>query len=488
MGEYLSPGVYVEEVSSGSKPIAGAGTSTGAFVGISEKGPVDEAKLITNWTQFTETFGGFLANSNLAYAVYHFFNEGGTKCFVVRTVKHDGDDLATSTTSTVSLVDGAGDAAIVVNATSPGTWGNGLSVSIAAGSDGVAGEVRFTVKDGANIVEDYDDIKEANLEDTVNESSKNVTIAVTGTAVAAADQSLAGGGDGDPDNLAAKDHTGAMASKRIGLTAFDTVDEINIVALPDADGDTTIMQQGWQYCEGRKDCFFVADLPEGLDPMGALAKRKEIGYSSFAATYYPWIKVSDPLTGKTKVVPPSGAVVGTYSNTDVVRGVHKAPAGINEGKVKSAIAVNTLLTKGENAVLNPKGVNAIRSFPDAGICIWGARTLTSDSEWTYINVRRLFLFVEESIDKGTQWVVFEPNDAALWAKVKRNLTAFLTRVWRDGALFGASADEAFFVKVDAENNPPAVRDAGQLVIEVGIAPVKPAEFVIIRISQKLQTA
>ncbi len=194
--------------------------------------------------------------------------------------------------------------------------------------------------------------------------------------------------------------------------------------------------------------------------------------------------MADPLSGKTKLVPPSGAIVGTYSHTDVMRGVHKAPAGIEEGYLNSAVDVERFVTKGEHDTLNPAGVNVIRSFPGTGIIVWGARTLSADAEWKYINLRRLFLFIEESIDEGTQWVVFEPNSPTLWGKVKRNITAFLTRVWRDGALFGTTADEAFYVKVDSENNPQEVIDAGQLIVEIGVAPVKPAEFVIIRISQK----
>ncbi|MFA6284742.1 MAG: phage tail sheath C-terminal domain-containing protein, partial [Desulfurivibrionaceae bacterium] len=179
--------------------------------------------------------------------------------------------------------------------------------------------------------------------------------------------------------------------------------------------------------------------------------------------------------------------VGTYSSCDVKRGVHKAPAGTVEGYLNSAMGIERIVTKGEHDTLNPAGVNVIRAFPGTGICVWGALTTTTDAEWKYVNVRRLFLFLEESIDEGTQWVVFEPNDPSLWGSVNRNITAFLTRVWRDGALFGKTPDEAFFVKIDEENNPPENRDAGQLIIEVGVAPVKPAEFVIIRIQQKTLT-
>jgi hypothetical protein len=173
-------------------------------------------------------------------------------------------------------------------------------------------------------------------------------------------------------------------------------------------------------------------------------------------------------------------MAGIWARSDTERGVHKAPA--NE-VVRGAIGLALDVTKSEQDSLNPNGVNCIRAFPGRGIRVWGARTLSSDPSWRYINVRRLFNFVEESIQVGTQWVVFEPNDLDLWQRVKRTISAFLTRVWRDGALFGATPGEAFYVKCDAENNPPETRDVGQLIVEIGLAPVKPAEFVIFRISQ-----
>jgi phage tail sheath protein FI len=198
--------------------------------------------------------------------------------------------------------------------------------------------------------------------------------------------------------------------------------------------------------------------------------------------YYPWIQIAD-LSGSgstTKTVPPSGHVVGVYNRSDGERGFHKAPA--NE-IVRGAIDLELNLSRGEQDTLNPVGVNCIRSFPGRGIRIWGARTLSSDGSWRYINVRRLFIVVEASIDVGLQWVVFEPNDPMLWSRVLRDVKAFLSVIWSGGALFGLSSDEAFYVKCDEELNPAEVRDLGQLIIEVGICPVKPAEFVIFRISQ-----
>jgi phage tail sheath protein FI len=168
--------------------------------------------------------------------------------------------------------------------------------------------------------------------------------------------------------------------------------------------------------------------------------------------------------------------------------VFKAPAGINEGRLRTASGVERLLTSGEQEILNPNGINAIRSYPQAGLVVWGARTMSADPEWKYVNVRRLLLFIEESIEEGTQWVVFEPNDRALWARVRRDVSAFLSVQWRAGALFGSTADEAFFVKVDDENNPPETIALGRLVIDVGVAPVKPAEFVIFRIQQITQSS
>ncbi|MER2518080.1 phage tail sheath family protein [Candidatus Accumulibacter phosphatis] len=481
MPEYLSPGVYVEEVSSGIKPVEGVGTSTGAFVGIAQRGPIGKPRLITNWTQFTATFGGFVENGYLAYAVYQFFSEGGTRCYVIRAAKGSATTLKKAETAAMG--------SLVVRANSEGIWGNALSAVVADETTLPGGSVRIDyfqlsiVYDGA-VVEAFDNVTldEARPDHVLKRvDSKWVEMVDNGaTRPPNGTTPLAGGLDGD--TLLSSDWAGATGF----INSFDPVDDINIVAIPDALGNATVTQNAYTYCYNRKDCFFVADTPQNLDAQGAAAFRMVTGNfnSSYAAIYYPWISISDPLTGKSKLTPPSGAIAGIYSHTDVARGVHKAPAGIEVGYLKSAIGLERVITKGEHDTLNPIGVNVIRSFPGAGSVVWGARTLSADSEWKYVNVRRLFLFLEETIDEGTQWVVFEPNTPMLWGRVKRNITAFLTNVWRDGALFGTSAAEAFFVKVDAENNPPEVVDAGRLIIEVGVAPVKPAEFVIIRISQK----
>jgi uncharacterized protein len=211
--------------------------------------------------------------------------------------------------------------------------------------------------------------------------------------------------------------------------------------------------------------------------------RNTVNYDTTrAALYYPWIEIPN-MTGEggaSRLVPPSGHMAGVYARVDNTRGVHKAPA--NE-IVRNCIGLEVVVTKGEHDLLNPAGVNVIRTFPGRGIRVWGARTLTSDPAWRYINVRRLFNMVEESIERGTQWVVFEPNDSFLWGRVNRDVGAFLRGVWRTGALFGGTPEQSFYVKCDEETNPVEARDLGQLVCEIGICPVKPAEFVIFRVSQ-----
>jgi phage tail sheath protein FI len=230
------------------------------------------------------------------------------------------------------------------------------------------------------------------------------------------------------------------------------------------------------------DRMAILDTPDGLISQEVLEWRMNTaGYDSkMAALYWPWIEVMDPLSGRPTRIPPSGHIAGVWARTDEERGVHKAPA--NE-VIRGANGLAFQITHAEQGELNRNGINCIRAFPGRGIRIWGARTLSSDPEWRYINVRRLFNFIAESIMIGTQWSVFEPNDERLWGKLATNVGSFLSRVHRSGALSGASPQEAYFVKCDAETNPPEVVEAGQVVCEIGVAPVKPAEFVIFRLSQ-----
>jgi phage tail sheath protein FI len=236
------------------------------------------------------------------------------------------------------------------------------------------------------------------------------------------------------------------------------------------------------HCELMGDRVAILDTPPGLNADQVREWRMDkTGYDSkYATLYWPWIKVFDPPTGQNVFVPPSGHMAGIWGRSDDTRGVHKAPA--NE-VVRGAISLEINLTKAEHDLLNPNGINCIRAFSGRGIRVWGARTLSSDPAWRYINIRRLFNYLEESILEGTEWSVFEPNDYALWAKIRRTIASFLVNEWRKGALFGLTPDQAFYVKCDEETNPAESIDAGMVVCEVGIAPVKPAEFVVFHLSQ-----
>ena len=280
-------------------------------------------------------------------------------------------------------------------------------------------------------------------------------------------------------------------AKRRGMGSLAAVDEITMVCMPDimtlADGGDDTQLRDLQgklisHCENAGDRMAILDAPPNLLPQDILDWRMNTaGYDSkFSTLYYPWLEVMDPLTNQPILVPPSGHVAGVWCRTDAARGVHKAPA--NE-VILGTNGLGFQVTHEEQGGLNKAGINCIRSFPGRGIRIWGARTLSSDPEWRYLNVRRLFNYVSESIMEGTQWAVFEPNDERLWLSLRVAATNFLHRVWLDGALFGSTPGEAFFVKCDAETNPPEVVEAGQVVCEIGISPVKPAEFVVFRLSQ-----
>ena len=499
MPQYLTPGVYIEEVP-GAKPISGVGTATGAFIGIAEKGPIGQAELVTNWTQFVNKFGTYLKDYYLAYSVRQFFSEGGTKCYIVRTCHYDGDAPQASKAETV-LVDDGNAGTLKVFAASPGSWGKKIKLSIAHDTDDPTLfhlSVFYDVED-SEITNEEKEPKEIFKNLSMDEDSESyveyqvdgVSMYITFELPLDSTKNLPKEGIYALSTEGEDGISGLIDSDFIdnGLYAFDTVDDINIVAIPDRQ-NYNIIKNATSYCQNRQDCFFVADPPEGQLPSGtgdgSIRKFKQGLTSPYGALYYPWIVIIDPVTGKRKEIPPSGAIIGTYSATDVKRGVHKAPAGVIDGYLNTAVDVECIVTKGEQEPLNDEGINVIRNFPTAGIVIWGARTLATkiDAENRYVNVRRLLMYIEESLEEGTQWVVFEPNSPSLWATVKRDITNFLTIVWRDGALFGLTPEEAFFVKVDAENNPPETRDLGRLYIDVGVAPVKPAEFVIIRISQK----
>ena len=399
MPNYRAPGVYVEEVPGANRPFGRVGTSSAGFVGVApnKNAPSDVVVAIDNWTQFVGTFvGDATTGTHLSTAVYGYFQNGGSRAYVV---------------------------------------------NIGAGGS------------------------------------------LTGT-----------------------------AKKPTGLTLLEAVDDVAIVAAPGftdpVDYDALI-----NHCqhELRQDRVAILDTAEEVDDIGRLTEvgtltpaaapaeggetraptpsggmRPPTSAGGYAATYFPWVLVTDPVSGGIVSAPPSGHMAGVWARTDATRGVHKAPANT---PIAGAVGLVRPVSKGEQELLNPACINCIRFFPGEGILVWGARTLAPEaSEFRYINVRRLTNMIKETVLKNTRWAVFEPNHHPLWAALRRDVSAFLTNVWRDGALVGQTPQEAFFVKCDAETNPPEVRDEGRVVTLIGIAPVKPAEFVVFQLSQSADLA
>ena len=511
MPTYLTPGVYVEEVPSANKPIEGVSTSIAAFVGLAPGGPVNTPMRISNWTQFAKIYGDpnepdngpFMEGAYLAHSVYGFFQNGGSLCWIVRVGDDGGSngaaasaraalpaasDAGVETYSAVALEAGKDD--VQVEITEEPAAGEGAdqtyTVRVTAGADKeeFAG---LSLKKGRN-----------NLATKVNAQSKLIKIEDTGASLPEAQRAPATGTYSlsapsiEPSKVKPTHFEGDVARRR-GMGGLAAVDEVTMVVMPDImtlasdDGGDDVQLRDLQgkmisHCENAGDRMAILDAPPNLLPQEVLEWRMNTaGYDSkFAALYYPWIEVMNPLTNQPIMVPPSGHVAGLWCRTDATRGVHKAPA--NE-VVMGANGLGFQITQAEQGGLNKVGINCIRAFPGRGIRVWGARTMSSDPEWRYINVRRLFNFVSESIMEGTQWSVFEPNDEKLWIQLRIAASNFLTRVWNDGALFGSTPDQAFYVKCDSETNPPEVIEAGQVICEIGISPVKPAEFVIFRLSQ-----
>lgn len=394
MATYLAPDIYVEEVSAGARPIEAVGTSTAGFVGQAPNASarVNEPVALNNWTEFVREFAPEGSRSTpLSHAVYGFFLNGGTRCYVVNV-----------------------------------------------GTGGIAGGGR--TRSGIDVLEQVDEVA----------------------------------------IVAAPGYTDAASYDAVISHCEKMRDRVGILDAPERVDNIDLLTQVATAAPARRPRGEEGAGETPAAPQGGLRARQSDG--GYAAYYFPWIVVRDPLAPANLVaVPPSGHMAGIWARTDNTRGVHKAPA--NEA-VRGALDLTYRLTRDEQGVLNQAGVNAIRLFSREGIRVWGARTVAaSASEWRYLNVRRLFNMIEESIADNTRWIVFEPNDRTLWKSIRRDIGAFLTRLWRDGALMGRTPEEAFFVKCDEETNPPDVIDAGQVVTIIGVAPVKPAEFIIFRISQ-----
>lgn len=566
----------MEEFDSGAKPMEGVGTSTAGFIGLAERGPVEGVpQLVTNPADFHRTYGGYLSENEfgeyryLAYAVEHYFLNGGSRCFISRVAPKDAKCSEGFGPSKEAPV-------LKFTAKNPGIWGDNIRIVITPSSKARTQILeiietregkKYLVKNGAGFnpgdvvmytdqstviynrvvknrdniisfqeefddsvvdknllpskvlttcefavevsydgnVEFYDnmsfnieaasyvdkkmaksDLVEAHYVGTKGEALLPPFAEIAGEGEVVATIGMAGGSNGSVSTITAADFIGEDrgAGKRTGIQSFLDNDVVSLMAIPGVtDPNVQVMLVG--HCESTASRFAVLDMPKDAKKVQDMIAHRDIFDSTYAAMYHPWLTIFDPLDKKNISIPPSGSVLGVYARSDNTRGVHKAPA--NE-VVRGCVGLECQFNKGEQDILNPKGINLIRSFPGQGIRIWGARTASSDGSWKYINVRRLFIFIEESIKANTSWAVFEPNDEVLWVRVQRTISVFLNGLWRGGSLAGSTPEEAFFVNIGRDTMGQDDIDNGRLICVIGVAPVKPAEFVIFRISQKTADA
>ena len=555
MAEYFSPGVYVEEYDNSPRSIEGVGTSTAGFVGMAEKGPVSGIpQLVTSFKSFRQQFGGFLSEFKygeyryLANSVEQFFNNGGTRCYVMRVAPQDAVP-ASADKGVVKFI-----------AANPGKWGDKIQVALTTVKkvkmqliektpvgykakktegfrEGDVVEYNGTFHKIKAILDDvvvFDDKMPDSAVDNGTVPKNFVYLVTFDLMVTAGDDSetytdmtlnnqspafianrmkhsaivklevkdtdkalspvesilgkgitsgaflLAGGSDGSIAKVKAGTFIGEDGGpgNRTGLQAFIENSTISMIAVPGVT-DPEVVVALVAHCENLKNRFAVIDMPGDMYKTEDLIRYRGLIDSTYAAMYHPWIQVLDRSTGNAGFIPPSGAIMGVYSRTDIARGVHKAPA--NETIFCTGLKTN--YNKDEQDILNPEGINLIRSFPGQGIRVWGARTASSNSAFKYVNVRRLFIFVEESIKANTNWVLFEPNDQMLWQRVALTVSSFLDGLWRNGMLAGSTASESYFVEIGTSTMTRDDIMNGRLICNIGIAPSRPAEFVIFRVTQ-----
>jgi phage tail sheath protein FI len=639
------PGVYVQEVSSGVRPIEAVGTSTPAFLGLAERGPAGEARRVTSWAQYEREYGSFIADGYLAQSVLQFFRNGGRQCYVVAVRRADA---VVASTTVQNALQAPG---LRFSAAGAGEWGNALMVSFAPGSRDPHNEVRIVVRRQADpriVPSDVGDLPADEVHDNLSldpdarnylptvlrsasemvrvevlteglgltrgtlrggrkpllpleapatgrrrtvavnvdhDGWQDIDLAAVATTADAAEVAaeiqekvraltpkkastpaeaftgftcevedaasgrlLLGSGTGagavaatgksavlvrkaaaadaagmlgllEVDGAAARgafagrrpspelptvqigDHAvgGAVSDARRGVDgvadpdfvaafgALDTITDVSLLAVP---GECTadIVSAGMAYCAARplQDLFFLGET--GRDHVDVDAAKRFVASiatpNSYGAVYFPWLTATDPGGAAEPVLlPPSGYVAGLYARTDAARGVWKAPAG-TAASLTGAVGLAVELTDTQHGILNPLGVNVIRRFPAAGIVSFGARTVSADPEWRSVPVRRMSIMLRTSIYQGIQWAVFEPNDEPLWSQLRLNIRSFMTTLFRRGAFQGTTPSDAFFVACDATTTTQADIDAGIVNVLVGFAPLRPAEFVLVKISQK----
>ncbi|KYG03828.1 hypothetical protein BE21_49920 [Sorangium cellulosum] len=534
----MHPGVYVQEESSGAKPIEGASTSTACIVGTATRGRPNRPTFVSSWAQFERAFGGFSKTHPMPLAAYHFFQNGGRRAYILRVLAKD----AVAAAGQLSIEGIA--VPLKIKAAGGGTWANGIKIEVTRNPYGrdpkdpnderqdlfdwvisgknAEGKEEELERFGSLGIKESGDKFYASV---INRDSSYIRIEPdeTGNFPDITTPAAAGGtpgtgtpgtgtpGTGTPGTTPAASEAAAAVSATLGdgndgtaitatdydasLHELDRVDDVSILVIPGASAD--VAKIGASYVEGRLlgDIIYIVDPPDppgNTDPSTQIDNIKKFvkdfsPKSSYAALYFPWVVIPDPysnVSGATRLAPPSGMIAGLYARTDNTRGVWKAPAG-TEAALLGAIGVAAPISDGDQDALNPIGVNCIRQFPASGIVVWGARTLATSSnpEYRYVPVRRMTMFLKTSLYRGTQWVVFEPNDEPVWSAIRFNINAFMLAQFRAGAFQGGKPADAFYVKCDADNNPQATIDAGQVHILVAFAPLKPAEFVIIHIQQ-----
>lgn len=528
---FTYPGVYIEEIPSAVHTITGVATSIAGFVGWAPEGPTDHATLVQSFSDFENQFGGLDYRSNLGYAVNQFFANGGQQAYIVRLVANLAvvtavpADTQALAGSAIIPASGGGNA-FTATAIDEGQWSINYGVRIVANPADATRfsllvvwappgtNVEITIESFANLSMLPNDPQSRTVDSVINAArggSQLIRISNVSTVAgvqpspnplstpgaAPTPYMLTGGTDGSvlqPGNADFHTALNADSSGTGGVHLLDTVPIFNLLCVP-GETDPVTISNLQQYCHAER-AFYIVDCAS-TDNFASLqgGPGNITGPNSInSAFYFPWVNAPDPQQqGRIRAFPPSGFVAGLYAATDATRGVWKAPAGIDAGLTGDS-GLTTVLTDAQNGTLNVQAINCLRSFPVYGDVIWGARTLRGNdqvgSEWKYVPIRRLALYLESSLYEGTQWVVFEPNDEKLWGQIRLNVGAFMQGLFLQGAFQGTTPQLAYFVKCDGDNNPQSSIDQGIVNILVGFAPLFPAEFVVIQIQQmagQLQT-
>lgn len=484
MPDYLQPATYIEDLPAHAPAIEGVPTSFAALLGETERGAL-APRLVTSLAEYERAYGGqFPVGRYLPDAVRGFFENGGRRAVICRIAS----ELATTASADIG--------SWRVEAAGPGEWGNRLFVRLSSLplADGLRLQIAYLPQHPAEddfdpfasdappaaawLVEDFR-LSAASTSASVLVRPSDLPATPDGSPLPTHTIRLSGGSDGAA--LARRDFEGKFAGQEAtGLAALGAADydDVALIAAPGAT-QTDVQDALRRHCEQGRIRFAVLDGPDRLDI--ARCDPRSVLETSYAGYYVPWLSVASGVAGQAKLVPPSGHVLGIIARTDVERGVWKAPA--NES-VRGIQGLERLITKSEQDILNPRSVNVIRLFEGRGIRLWGARTLSNDSERKHVSVRRFLMFVEHSLDEGIRWAVFERNAEPLWARVRGAILLFLSDLWRQGALLGGREQEAYFVRCDATTMTAQDLLDGRLVCVIGLAVVRPAEFVIIRIALK----